>query len=108
MPITQRQGSLARKTGADRSAAPSARSGGVAVAPPACGIAFVDRTAPAPVNHTGLPDALKAGIESLSGLSLDTVRVHYNSAQPARHGPTAAAACPRCRARRSWFAPTAR
>ena len=84
MPITQRQGSLARKTGADRSAATSARSGGVAVAPPACGIAFVDRTAPAPVNHTGLPDALKAGIESLSGLSLDTVRVHYNSAQPAR------------------------
>jgi hypothetical protein len=36
------------------------------------------------VNNTGLPDSLKAGIESLSGMSLDHVRVHYNSAQPAQ------------------------
>lgn len=35
-------------------------------------------------NHTGLPDALKQGMESLSGLSLDGVRVHHNSAEPAR------------------------
>jgi hypothetical protein len=35
-------------------------------------------------NKTGLPDNLKAGIESLSGLSLDHVKVHYNSAQPAQ------------------------
>jgi hypothetical protein len=35
-------------------------------------------------NNTGLPDQLKSGIESLSGLSLDDVRVHYNSAQPAQ------------------------
>jgi hypothetical protein len=34
------------------------------------------------VNNTGLPDQLKSGIESLSGLSMDHVRVHYNSAQP--------------------------
>ena len=34
-------------------------------------------------NRTGMPDRLKAGVESLSGLSLDAVRVHYNSAQPA-------------------------
>lgn len=34
-------------------------------------------------NRTGLPDGLKQGMESLSGLSLDGVRVHYNSAQPA-------------------------
>jgi|GEM_PF-3585265 len=34
------------------------------------------------VNATGLPDALKAGVEALSGLSLDDVRVHYNSAKP--------------------------
>ena len=33
-------------------------------------------------NNTGLPDQLKSGIESLSGLSMDHVRVHYNSAQP--------------------------
>ena len=35
-------------------------------------------------NNTGLPDQLKSGIESLSGLSLDQVRVHYNSPQPAQ------------------------
>ncbi len=35
-------------------------------------------------NRTGLPDRLKAGIEALSGLSLDHVRVHYNSSRPAR------------------------
>jgi hypothetical protein len=34
-------------------------------------------------NQTGLPDALKAGVESLSGLALDDVRVHYNSSKPA-------------------------
>lgn len=35
-------------------------------------------------NHTGLPDRLKAGIESLSGASMDHVKVHYNSDQPAQ------------------------
>ena len=35
-------------------------------------------------NRTGLPDALKAGIENLSGYSLDDVKVHYNSAKPAQ------------------------
>jgi len=35
-------------------------------------------------NRTGLPDALKAGVESFSGHSLDDVQVHYNSAQPAQ------------------------
>ncbi len=35
-------------------------------------------------NNTGLPDNLKSGIESLSGLSMDSVRVHYNSLQPAQ------------------------
>jgi hypothetical protein len=34
-------------------------------------------------NRTGLPDELKAGIEHLSGLSLDHVRVHYHSSKPA-------------------------
>ena len=41
------------------------------------------KEAPAP-NHTGLPDQLKAGVENLSGVSLDNVQVHYNSAQPAQ------------------------
>ncbi|HXA48621.1 MAG TPA: DUF4157 domain-containing protein, partial [Burkholderiaceae bacterium] len=35
-------------------------------------------------NKTGLPDQLKAGIESLSGMSLDHVKVHFNSSQPAQ------------------------
>ncbi|WCT12482.1 DUF4157 domain-containing protein [Mucilaginibacter jinjuensis] len=33
-------------------------------------------------NDTGLPDQLKAGVENLSGQSLDDVNVHYNSAKP--------------------------
>jgi hypothetical protein len=35
-------------------------------------------------NKTGLPDDLKAGVEALSGFSLDDVRVHYNSSKPAQ------------------------
>lgn len=34
-------------------------------------------------NATGLPDRLKADVESLSGLSMEDVRVHYNSSKPA-------------------------
>ena len=34
-------------------------------------------------NATGLPDHLKTGMETLSGSSLDHVKVHYNSAKPA-------------------------
>ncbi len=35
-------------------------------------------------NNTGLPNTLKSGIENLSGMSLDGVKVHYNSPQPAQ------------------------
>lgn len=35
-------------------------------------------------NKTGLPDDLKAGIENLSGYSMDDVRTHYNSDKPAQ------------------------
>jgi len=35
-------------------------------------------------NNTGLPDNLKGGIEHLSGMSMDSVTVHYNSPKPAR------------------------
>lgn len=31
---------------------------------------------------TGLPERLKVGIETLSGISMDNVRVHYNSPKP--------------------------
>ncbi len=35
-------------------------------------------------NNTGLPDNLKAGMENLSGISLDDVKVHRNSDKPAQ------------------------
>jgi len=35
-------------------------------------------------NKTGLPDHLKSGIEALSGISMESVKVHYNSPQPAQ------------------------
>ncbi|MDM5179909.1 DUF4157 domain-containing protein [Massilia sp. DJPM01] len=35
-------------------------------------------------NHTGLPDQLKSGIESLFGISMDHVKVHFNSSRPAQ------------------------
>ena len=34
-------------------------------------------------NNTGLPDNLKSGMENLSGMSLDHVKVHRNSDKPA-------------------------
>jgi hypothetical protein len=55
--------------GMHRSPAMAARHGAVAAAAP---------------NHTGLPDRLKAGVESLSGVSMADVTVHYNSARPAQ------------------------
>lgn len=35
-------------------------------------------------NLTGMPDQLKTGVENLSGLSMDDVKVHYNSDKPAQ------------------------
>lgn len=35
-------------------------------------------------NNTGLPDNLKAGIETLSGYAMDDVKVHYNSSKPSQ------------------------
>lgn len=35
-------------------------------------------------NNTGLPDNLKAGVENLSGITIDDVKVHYNSSKPAQ------------------------
>lgn len=34
-------------------------------------------------NKTGMSDQLKSGVESLSGLDMSDVRVHYNSSKPA-------------------------
>jgi len=35
-------------------------------------------------SNTGLPDNLRSGIESLSGMPMNDVKVHYNSPQPAQ------------------------
>ncbi|NQZ10679.1 MAG: DUF4157 domain-containing protein [Algicola sp.] len=35
------------------------------------------------VNNTGLPENLKSGMENLSGMNLNHVKVHYNSPKPA-------------------------
>src|SRR5437660_7886592 len=35
-------------------------------------------------HRSSLPDKIKAGIERLSGISLEDVQVHYNSARPAQ------------------------
>lgn len=40
-------------------------------------------------NNTGMPDSLKAGIESLSGIDMSDVKVHYNSSKPAEIGALA-------------------
>ncbi|WP_230404662.1 MULTISPECIES: DUF4157 domain-containing protein [Undibacterium] len=46
--------------------------------------ATVQREEMARPNNTGLPNQLKAGIESMSGMSMDHVKVHYNSDKPAQ------------------------
>ncbi|MEY8239827.1 MAG: DUF4157 domain-containing protein [Cycloclasticus sp.] len=35
-------------------------------------------------NNTGLPNNVKAGIEHMSGMNMDHVKVHYNSPKPAQ------------------------
>ncbi|AOW20717.1 eCIS core domain-containing protein [Urechidicola croceus] len=35
-------------------------------------------------NNTGLPDNLKSGIENMSGIAMDDVKVHYNSDKPSQ------------------------
>jgi hypothetical protein len=40
-------------------------------------------------NNTGMPDNLKAGVETLSGIDISDVRVHYNSLKPAEVGALA-------------------
>lgn len=47
------------------------------------------RSAPRVQPSSGLPEVLRAGIEQLSGISLDDVRVHRNSGRPARVGALA-------------------
>ncbi|MFZ6654042.1 DUF4157 domain-containing protein [Undibacterium sp. TJN19] len=50
---------------------------------PGAGSAVRQARSDTPANTTGMPDNLKSGIESLSGMAMDDVKVHYNSDQPA-------------------------
>ena len=54
-------------------------------APPAAQPMMQTTPASKAANKTGLPDDLKAGIENLSGFSMDDVHVHYHSDKPARY-----------------------
>lgn len=44
----------------------------------------IDQAFQLKANSTGLPDNLKAGIENLSGYSMDDVNVNYNSSKPSQ------------------------
>ena len=44
---------------------------------------------PAADNKTGMPDTLKDGVENLSGMAMDDVKVHRNSEKPAGVGALA-------------------
>ena len=41
-----------------------------------------NKAAPASVNKTGIPSQLKENIEQSHNVSLDNVRIHYNSGKP--------------------------
>ena len=47
---------------------------------------FSNNTIQKKENNTGLPDNLKSGMESLSGMDLSHVQVNYNSSKPASVG----------------------
>ncbi|HHG84356.1 MAG TPA: DUF4157 domain-containing protein [Bacteroidetes bacterium] len=65
---------------------------GKTLAPPPFQLMATDATPPSDAsaatppaaNNTGLPDNLKGGMENLSGVSLDDVKVHFNSDKPAQ------------------------
>ncbi len=50
----------------------------------AAGGAVAQREEASAPNKTGMPDQLKSGIENMSGMSMDHVKVHYNSPEPAQ------------------------
>jgi len=73
MELRTHAGRRDRRRGAASDASPGKAA--ASFAPPASGIDFADR---------GLPERLRAGIESLCGLDLSDVRVHANSSKPAQ------------------------
>lgn len=100
MSTSAKAGKAARSTDTDAPAHDSRGGRGASLAAPPSGMHFVDGAAPAPgpavlqakragVPAQSLPPALQDGIESMSGLSMDDVRVHYNSQRPAQLGALA-------------------
>ena len=95
--MTRMKSGAARDSGTTAASAPPRPNRGVALAAPASGMPTVAQqlsgggtgttigaaTVPG-ANSSGLPDRLKAGVETLSGLGMDDVRVHYNSPRPAQ------------------------
>jgi hypothetical protein len=64
---------------------PPIQKGGNNLMPPSYGMGFIDNHAvQRKKNTTGMPDQLKSGVESLSGIDMSDVKVHYNSSQPAQ------------------------
>jgi hypothetical protein len=48
------------------------------------GLEEEEKPAQLKANNTNLPDNLKSGVENLSGVSMDDVKVHYNSDKPSQ------------------------
>ncbi|MEB3293717.1 MAG: DUF4157 domain-containing protein [Synechococcales bacterium] len=63
---------------------PSLRSQPAAVTPPSSLAPVLHDILHQPSHSAALPEAIRTGVEGLSGIALDQVRVHYNSPQPAR------------------------
>ncbi len=89
-----REKSSNQKSSQQGKATPTAGPKGMAIAPPVSAPAIQRKADPSSAggdssgssspNRTGLPDALKSSIKSLSGLAKNNVRVHYNSSKPAQ------------------------
>lgn len=80
------------KASRSRSSSAPRTTGGSTLSPPKYGVRAVDGSPPSTAripNKTGMPDSLKAGVERLSGHSMDDVRVQYNSPRPAQVGARA-------------------
>jgi hypothetical protein len=91
--VSKARSSATQRVAASAKVSPAISPSGSAA--PGPGVAFADLPIHAPAgpadrasapraNRSGLPDRLKNGVEALSGVSLDGVKVHYNSPHPAR------------------------
>jgi hypothetical protein len=81
---------LAKSAGEGESVVPDSAAGSLLALQRSAGNQAVSRAVQRlRENETGLPDGLKSGVESLSGVALDDVSVHYDSERPAQLGALA-------------------